>query len=90
MSNPHDRRATWKPTKRPQWLATLNALALHLDGRAIVPLDEASLLGEATRNTGLEDFGDDDWRPHFRKLIQLIEDEARLHFSAAFSRDRIS
>ena len=80
MSNPHDRRATWKPAKRPQWLATLNALAVHLDGRAIVPLDEASLLGEAMRNTGLEDFGDDDWRPHFRTLIRLIEDEARLHF----------
>ena len=90
MPNPHDRRATWKPAKRPQWLAKPNALALPLDGRAIVSLDEASLLGEATRNTGLEDFGDDDWRPHFRKLIQLIEDEARLHFSAAFSRDRIS
>ncbi len=80
MPESHDRRATWKPAKRPEWLARLNALALHLDDRAMVPLDEASLLSEAMRSTGLEDFGDDNWRQHFRTLIQLIEEEARLHF----------
>ena len=80
MSDSHDRRVAWKPAKRPEWLATLNTLGLDLDAKAIVPLDEASLLGEAMRNTGLEDFGDDDWRPHFRTLIRLIEDEARLNF----------
>ena len=31
-------------------------------------------------DTGLSDFGDDEWRPHFRTLIRLIEDEAKLHF----------
>ena len=80
MAKSYDRRAVWTPAKRPEWLATLNALGRNMDTRAIVPLDEASLLAAATRNTGLDDFGDDNWRPHFRTLIRLIEDEARLNF----------
>jgi hypothetical protein len=80
MADAHDRRADWTPAKRPEWLATFNDLGRHLDVRSIVPLDEASLLGQAMRNTGLDDFGGDNWRPHFRALIRFIEEEARLHF----------
>ena len=48
--------------------------------KAIVPLDEDSLLGHAIKNTGLSDFGSDNWLPHFRMLIRLIEEEAKLTF----------
>jgi hypothetical protein len=75
-----DRRAVWEPEKRPEWVARFIALGDLLDIKSIVPLDEESLLGHATRNTGLSDFGDDNWRPHFRMLIRLIEAEAKLHF----------
>ena len=80
MPESYDRRAKWQPAPRPDWLATFNALGRHLDIGAIVPLDEASLLGAAKRNTGLDDFGDDNWLPHFRMLVGLIESEARLNF----------
>ncbi|MEZ4289831.1 MAG: sulfotransferase [Myxococcota bacterium] len=52
-----------------------------LNIRSIVPLDEESLLAEARRNTGLDDFGDDRWRDHFRVLIDAIENEAKLNFA---------
>ncbi len=66
--------------ERPPWLAQFNALGALLDTKGIAPLDEASLLDQARRNTGLEDFGDDGWLPHFRTLIGFIEAEARLNF----------
>ncbi len=80
MAEDFDRRAVWVPEKRPEWLATVNALGDHLDIKGIVPLDAASLLAQAAHNTGLDDFGDDDWRPHFETLVRLIEDEAKLNF----------
>ena len=80
MGEPHDRRATWTPSKRPEWLATFNALERAMDIRSVIPLDEDSLLGAAVRNTGLDDFGDDNWRPHFRTLIRMIEDDAMLNY----------
>ena len=45
----------------------------------VVPLDENSLLDSAMHNTGLSDFGDDDWREPFRVLIKSLEEEAELH-----------
>lgn len=81
MSNtPFDRRSTWKPAPRPDWVARLNEEGEHLKIGSIVPLDEHSLLEEARRNTGLSDFGDDDWLSHFRVLIKAIEEEAKLNF----------
>ena len=50
-----------------------------LDSRGIVPLDEDSLLAQAMRNTGLDDFGDDQWREPFRILLRSIEEEADLN-----------
>lgn len=44
----------------------------------IVPLDEQSLLAAARRNTGLDDFGDDDWVEPFRVLIKSLDEEAAL------------
>jgi hypothetical protein len=76
--NEFDRRARWQPAPRPEWVARLNEEGEILKSRSIVPLDEASLLAEARRNTGLADFGDDGWIDHFRVLIRAIEDEAQL------------
>jgi hypothetical protein len=43
-----------------------------------VSLEEASLLEEARRNTGLDDFGDSNFRDGMRRLLDSLEREARL------------
>ena len=75
----YDRRERWQPAPRPEWVARLNEEGEILSSRSIVPLDENSLLAEARRNTGLDDFGDDGWIDHFRVLIRAIEEEAKLN-----------
>lgn len=75
-----DRRDTWQPKPRPEWVARLNDEGEVLNMRSVVPLDEDSLLAEARRNTGLSDFGDDGWIDHFRVLLNAIENEADLNF----------
>jgi len=50
-----------------------------LDARGIVPLDETSLLAQARQNTGLDDFGDEQWREPFRILLRSLEQEADLN-----------
>lgn len=42
-------------------------------------LGENQLIQAARSQTGLADFGDDYWLPNLRRLIQGIEEEARLH-----------
>ena len=74
-----DRRDRWQPAPRPEWVARLNEEGEILNSRSVVPLDENSLLAEARRNTGLDDFGDAGWIDHFRVLIRSIEDEAKLN-----------
>lgn len=76
----HDRRTVWHAPPRPEWLAQLNRLGALMDTKGIVSLDERSLLDQARRNTGLDDFGDDEWLGHFRMLIRCIEEEAKLNF----------
>lgn len=75
-----DRRTQWKPEPRPRWLAEFNALGSLMNIRSVVPLDMDSLLAEARRNTGLEDFGDDGWRERFQVLLDAVEAEAELNF----------
>jgi hypothetical protein len=75
-----DRRTLWQMPPRPPWLAQVNALGATMDMAGVVPLDEHSLLDAARRNTGLDDFGDSEWLPHFRRLIRAMEEEARLNF----------
>lgn len=48
--------------------------------RAIVPLDPAELIATVQRDTGLSDFGDDDWREPFEILCRSLEEEADLTF----------
>lgn len=77
----YDRRTDWKPAPRPEWVARLNEEGETLNIKSIVPLDEVSLLSEARKNTGLDDFGDGNWLTHFRVLIDAIEKEAQLNFA---------
>ena len=75
-----DRRRHWKPRPRPEWLQRVNEEGRVLDARAVVPLDERSLLDAARANTGLSDFGDDGWREPFHILLRALEEEADLNF----------
>jgi len=80
MADTDDRRDEFQLWARPEWVAETNRLGALIDMQAVVPLDEASLLDHARRQTGLDDFGEDGWREHFRYLLQVIETEARLNF----------
>jgi hypothetical protein len=59
---------------------TANALGSVLSqmGFAIVSLDERDLLDAARRATGLDDFGDDDFRDPLTRLLSCLENEADL------------
>lgn len=74
------RREAWKPPPRQDWVARFNAEADNLDTREIVPLNLPSLIASATANTGLSDFGDDDWRKHVEFVCVALDDEADLSF----------
>ena len=71
---------TWSPKPRPDWVTGLNAFGRHLGSpRALVSLEESSLLDAARTAAGLEDFGDDGWRDGMRVFIAALEDEADLN-----------
>lgn len=69
----------WQPPERPEWLARFLQETQAWDARAVAPLQPDELIATAMRNTGLSDFGTDDWREGFEVLCQAIEDEAELH-----------
>ena len=80
MSNdPADRRVGWQPSPRPEWARRVIEEGYCMDIQGVVPLDENSLIETAKRNTGLDDFGDDDWREPFQVLIKSLEEESGLH-----------
>ena len=68
----------WNPPRRPPWVQALNQECACLDIKSVVPLDENSLIAHAKANTGLADFGDDDWREPFRVFIKSLEEESQL------------
>ena len=68
----------WTPPSHPEWLEIVNREGGYLNLKAVVPLDEESLLREAEKTTDLSDFGDDLWREPFRVLIKSLEEEADL------------
>ena len=74
-----DHRMLWTPPPRPDWVRKLNEEGDCMDIKGVVPLDEASLLDCAMRNTGLSDFGADDWREPFRIYIKALDEEADLN-----------
>jgi hypothetical protein len=61
----------------PESVRALNAVSPD-EARQRAPLDEADLLDEARRQTGLTDFGDDGFREGLRVLLAALEDEADL------------
>jgi hypothetical protein len=66
------------PATHPGWVTAMNREGGYFDLAATVPLDEASLLAAARRDTGLSDFGDDRWREPFAVLLRALEEEAQL------------
>jgi len=79
--SPLDRDAiVYQPRPRPEWAREFIDIGTRIDGRRVVPLDEDSLLSAARENTGLDDFGDDDWIEPFRLLIGDLDTTANLHF----------
>jgi len=73
-----DRRSSWKPPPRPEWLETLNREGTHSDLRSLVPLDPGSLIETARRDTGLSDFGEDHWRAPFEIFCRDVDGPAEL------------
>jgi hypothetical protein len=69
---------SWQPPQRPEWVQRINDEGLGMDIRAIVPLDADSLIRQAIQNTGLSDFGADDWREPFEVYVKALEEEAAL------------
>jgi hypothetical protein len=69
----------WQPPPRPDWLASFLADTRSWDARAVAPLEAGELIATAIRNTGLEDFGADDWREPFNVLLDAIDGEADLN-----------
>ena len=73
------RTEAWTPPPRPDWVAKIIEEGKCMDIKGVVPLDENSLLDTARRNTGLSDFGDDDWHEPFQRFIKSLDDDAQLH-----------
>lgn len=77
----YDRRKNWQPTPRPEWVRALNEEGAKLDMRSVVPLTVDSLIDQTIKNTGLNDFGEGNWRTHFSVLMDAIDKEGNLHFA---------
>jgi hypothetical protein len=77
----HDRHGAYTPAPRPAWIQKLNEVGRGLDLASLVPLHAASLLRQAEANTGLSDFGSDDWREPFSILTASIDAEAELNLA---------
>jgi hypothetical protein len=69
----------WQPPERPAWLRDFLAETSAWNVPEVAPLDPDELIETAQRNTGLHDFGDDDWREPYGILLRAIEAEADLH-----------
>ncbi len=65
---------------RPMFARALNqgGRAIARAGLELVRLDDAALLEDARRRTGLEDFGDDSFRAPLGVLVRSLDDEAGL------------
>ena len=72
----------WKPPQRPRWVERLNAHGAAVgDPRVLVSLDPEELLETARQSTGLDDFGGEEWRPHFDVFVDALEREGGLHLA---------
>ena len=75
-----DPRQKWTPPARPEWLSRLNEEGRCMNIRGIAPLDPQELVETVMRDTGLSDFGDDDWREPMSMLCKSLEEDAHLTF----------
>lgn len=73
-----DRRKIWTGPARPAWVQRINEQGPVLDLKSVVPLDENSLLAQAKANTGLSDFGTDEWYEPFVRLTKAFDEESQL------------
>ena len=67
--------------RQADWVERVNALGKGLgdDGRSMISLEADAILSAARRNTGLDDFGEDDWfLEPFRTLCKSLDEEAQL------------
>ena len=71
--------ADWIPPARPEWLARVNEEGRGMDIASLVPLKPTELIETAKSNTGLSNFGEDEWRQGFEMLVKAINDEAELN-----------
>ncbi len=67
--------SVWQPGPRPDWVRAINAVG----DPSWVSLDEAVLIDEAMRNTGLSDFGGDAFREPLAIFLDALDREAELH-----------
>ncbi|HKR45822.1 MAG TPA: sulfotransferase [Paraburkholderia sp.] len=79
MGDNNYRVKSWTPPPRPEWVQRINEEGRHLDLRGIIPLDADSLISHAKRNTGLDDFGGDDWLEPFQIYVRSLDEEADLN-----------
>lgn len=79
MANDATDGLRYQPRPRPEWVRGANAMGRAIDAKSVVLLDEKSLVETAMANTGLSDFGDDDWLEPFRILLDDLERHAALH-----------
>ena len=67
--------------RQGDWVASVNALGKGLgdDGRGVISLEPDQILSAACRNTGLDDYGEDDWFVEpLHVLCRALEEEAEL------------
>jgi len=71
--------ANWAPPPRPDWLAQFLKETSAWTIGTVAPLDADEMVATARASTGLDDFGEDDWREPFEILVRAINEEAELH-----------
>ncbi len=74
-----NRTGAWQPPSRPEWLERVNEEGRGMDIASLVPLEPGELLETARRNTGLSDFGPEEWREPFEVLVKALGEEAELN-----------
>lgn len=78
MADAPTRREAWQPPVRPDWVTRVNEEGRYIDIRGVVPLDPESIIRAAIANTGLDDFGAEDWRAPFEAMLKSFDEEANL------------
>lgn len=74
-----DGSAGGEGAKRPDWVQRVNDEGTHMDIKSVVPLDAASLMTAAQRDTGLSNYGKDTWREPFEIIARAMDEEADLN-----------